>query len=61
MTIMDTTLNACKLEKGWIFGSALKPLFDSLKQKSNISFKCPVKKVSFTFNSILVINCVNIF
>ncbi len=42
---MDTTINCCILEKGWMFSSALKPIFDSYKKFSNFPFKCPVKKV----------------
>jgi hypothetical protein len=45
VTIVDTTINFCKLDKGWMFSGILKYAFDSFKKFSNMKLRCPIKKV----------------
>ncbi len=46
LTFVDTTINMCKLERGSIVRIGMKPIFEELKRSSNLTWKCPFKKVT---------------
>lgn len=55
--IVDTKINACKMATGFAAQFFVKNTFEKLEKNSNLTIKCPIKKVRSLDQKLHLLNC----